>query len=79
MRLWAIVLLIFAGMSTLVAFQNVFSHDVSPNSAYGAGYVVGSFLVPLALLIGGLSLLNKANEADRRYNDGEYDDYEDEY
>ena len=62
MKILAIILIILAVLTSQVAVNNVFLDDAKrpAEAAELAGYVVGSFLVPLVLLIIGLILWNKA-------------------
>ena len=63
MKTAAIVLFILAGLTTLVAINNVFITG-GANRPDGAenmvSYAVGAFMLPMILLIVGLVLLNKA-------------------
>jgi len=71
MKVAAIILFILAGLTTLIAVNNVFlggggnrpldfEDHVGFDVGYTVGYVVGSFLLPVICLIIGLVLLNKA-------------------
>jgi hypothetical protein len=62
MKLIGILIVCLAGLATLVAIQNVFLRpELRPQeSSELAGYIVGSFLVPIGLLIVGLMVLKRA-------------------
>jgi hypothetical protein len=61
MRVGAIACFVVAALAGLVAVQNVMGGANRPEGADNViGYAVGSFLVPVALLIGGLILWGKS-------------------
>ena len=64
MKAAAIVFFVLAGLTALIAIKNVFGG--APNRPGEAprliGYVVGSFLLPLILLIVGLVLHKKSKQ-----------------
>jgi hypothetical protein len=63
MRVGAIVCFIIAAIAVPVAVMNVVSGSNRPERVEDfAGYAVGSFLVPIALLVVGLILWGKANK-----------------
>jgi hypothetical protein len=67
MKTAAIILFGFAALATVVAIKNVFgggpnSAERIANSAEFVGFIVGSFLVPIVLLIAGLICLNKSKQ-----------------
>lgn len=67
MKIAAYCLFAIAGLTTLVAINNVF-RGAGANRPEGAenlvGYAVGSFLVPIALVIVGVILFNKRKKPD---------------
>jgi hypothetical protein len=63
MKTLAILLIVLAGLCTLVGIQLVFiarTYKEDDIPAF-AGHLVGTFLDPMVLLIVGLKLLNKVN------------------
>lgn len=64
MRTGAIVCFVVSGLATIVAVRNVIGGSGRPEQIENlVGYAVGSFLVPVALLIGGLTLWKKSKES----------------
>jgi hypothetical protein len=66
MKTAATILIGLAAITMVVAIRNVFGDgpdkpDQAANSARFVGYVVGSFMVPIVLLIAGLIVWNKSN------------------
>ena len=63
MRAGAIVCFVIAALAMIVAIQNVVGGANRPEGAENlVGYAVGSFLIPIALLIVGLILWGKAKK-----------------
>ncbi len=66
MRKAAIICLIFSAFMFPPVVKNVVSGPNRPDEIENyVGYAVGSFLVPVVLLISGLVLLGKAKDAGR--------------
>jgi len=64
MKAGAIVCFILAALAGLVAIKNVFGGgpNAPTDSNQFAGYAVGSFIIPIALVIGGVMLWNKSQQ-----------------
>ena len=65
MRVGGIVMLVLAGLGTLVAINNVFlggSQSAPQGESAFVGYAVGSFLLPIIFAVVGLKLLEKSKE-----------------
>ena len=63
MRTGAIICFVIAGLAAIVAIINVVGGDNRPEGIENlVGYAVGSFLLPIAVLIGGLVMWGKAKK-----------------
>lgn len=66
MKNGAIVCFVLSALTTLGGIKSVVSGQNRPEEIENyVGYAVGSFLVPVVLLISGLVLLGKAKDAGR--------------
>ena len=59
MKTWAIVCFAFAALGFMVAAQNI-AKEPKDDLSRVVGYAVGNLLVPIAALVGGLILWDKA-------------------
>lgn len=63
MRTGAIICFVIAGLAAIVAIINVVGGVNRPEGIENlVGYAVGSFLLPIAVLIGGLVMWGKAKK-----------------
>ena len=63
MRTGAILCFVFAALAAIAAVNNVLGGANRPEGIENlVGYAVGSFLLPIALLVGGLVLWGKAKK-----------------
>jgi hypothetical protein len=66
MKIAAIVMFVWAGLSGVVALRNLGAREVAEgaDAAHEAGYVVGTVAVPIVLLAIGFLLWRKAKRAE---------------
>ena len=64
MKTGAIVCFVIAALSAIAAINNIIGGANRPEGAENlVGYAVGSFLVPIAFLVGGLLMLGKSKKS----------------
>lgn len=58
----AVVFFVLAAITTVIGIRNVLIASGANSASYNAGYVVGSFLLPLIFLIAGLASVKKSSD-----------------